>query len=120
MGQPVVHFEVGGPDRKQLESFYSRLFNWKIEGHDAMNYGMVDTGEEKSIGGGIAGAMPDGPSSWVTFYVKVDDLQSYLDKVESLGGKTIVPPMPIPDTGSFAMFSDPAGNCIGLFKGDET
>lgn len=119
MGQPVVHFEIGGTDRKQLERFYAQLFDWKLDSHDSMNYTMIDTGVQGSIGGGISGPTPGGPPAWVTFYVHVDDLQAALDKAGNLGGKTVVPPTPIPNTGSFALFTDPQGNCIGLFKGEE-
>lgn len=47
----------------------------------------------------------------------MDDLQAYLDKPASLGGKTVVPPTPIPDVGAFALFHDPEGNLVGLFSG---
>jgi len=48
-------------------------------------------------------------------YVQVDDLPAYLKKAESLGGKTLVPPVEIP-AGTFAWFTDPDGNAIGLWK----
>jgi len=51
----------------------------------------------------------------VTVYVQVDDLDEYLTKAVSLGGKTLVPPVDI-GTGTFAWFSDPDGNIIGLWK----
>jgi len=53
----------------------------------------------------------------LSVYVQVDDLQAYLDKAETLGGKTLVPPTEIPNTVTFAMFQDPEGNMIGLLKG---
>jgi hypothetical protein len=53
---------------------------------------------------------------YLTFYVAVDDLAAALVKAESLGGKTIVPPTPIPNVGAFAMFEDPEGHMIGLMK----
>jgi hypothetical protein len=49
------------------------------------------------------------------FYVEVEDVQAYLDKAVSLGGKMVVPPVKIP-AGTFAWFSDPDGNTIGLLK----
>jgi hypothetical protein len=52
------------------------------------------------------------------FYVHVDDIQQYLDKIESLGGKTMMPPREIPGVGSAAVFSDPDGNSVGLFTGE--
>jgi uncharacterized protein len=52
----------------------------------------------------------------MTIYMRVDDLQASLDKAESLGGKTVVPPSPLPgDWGSFAMLADPDGQLVGLW-----
>jgi len=119
MPNPVVHFEISGPDGDAIQGFYRDLFEWKITVHESMGkYGMVDTGGG-GINGGIMGAQEGGPPNSVTLYVQVDDLQGYLDKAAKLGGKTLVPPTPIPEVGSFAMFTDPAGNCIGLYKDKE-
>jgi predicted enzyme related to lactoylglutathione lyase len=56
MGNPVVHFEIGGSDRAALQGFYNHLFDWKIESNDSMEYSFVSPGGEGSIGGGICGA----------------------------------------------------------------
>jgi predicted enzyme related to lactoylglutathione lyase len=66
MGQPVVHFEVMGDDGDKLRSFYSDLFDWKINADNPMNYGIVDrdgnvNGDGIGIGGGIGGS-PEYPS----------------------------------------------------------
>ena len=115
MGQPVVHFEISSKDYKKSQQFYRSLFDWKIEEPPNMPYGLVQAEGDKSIGGGI-GPVDGGKPPSLTFYVMVDDLQKYLTKAESLGGKALVPPTPIPGIGSFAMFADPDGLAIGLFK----
>ena len=112
MGQPVVHWEIAAKDAKRVQDFYAKLFDWKIDANNPINYGMVDTGGEQGINGGIF----QGEGSFITFYVQVDDLQAYLDRAESMGGKTVVPPTEIPDIVTFAVFSDPEGNRIGLVK----
>ena len=56
------------------------------------------------------------PLNYVTVYVAVEDLAASLEKAESLGGKTIIPPTEVPGMGQFAWFSDPDGNTIGLWK----
>jgi len=119
---PVVHFEIIGKDAKKLQNFYGKLFEWKINADNPMNYGMVeavangkDVGKG-SIGGGISAAEPGMPS-YVTFYVQVDDTDAYLKKAESMGGKTIVPTTEIPNMVTFALFQDPEGNMVGLVKG---
>ncbi len=118
MGHPVVHFEISSKDYKKAIEFYKGLFGWNIDEYPGMEYGMTKADGEGGIGGGIGPAQGGAPP-FVTFYVQVDDLQTYLDKAESLGGKAIVPPTPIPEVGSFAMFSDLDGNVIGIFKDKE-
>ena len=81
MGQPVVHFEVMGDDGDKLRSFYSDLFDWKINADNPMNYGIVDrdgnvNADGIGIGGGIGGS-PEYPSH-VTFYVEVPDVEAAL------------------------------------------
>ena len=46
MGQPVVHFEIAGKDAAKLQSFYSELFDWKVNVNETMGYGVVETGGE--------------------------------------------------------------------------
>ncbi len=117
MPNPVVHFEIIGKDANKLRGFYSQLFGWHIDDtNNPQQYGMVDTHSGKGIGGGIGAGDPKHPSNRVTVYVEVDDLAAALKKAESLGGKTVMPPTDLPQV-SFAMFTDPEGNLIGLSKG---
>lgn len=108
---PVVHFEIGGRDSVKTQAFYSKLFDWEItQAGPAAN---INTGSA-GIGGHIT-ALGHEPHNYVTVYVQVDDIQAYLDKAKALGGKTLVPAVPIP-TGKFAWLSDPDGNLIGLLQ----
>ena len=116
MANQVGWFEVVGQDGEKLRSFYGDAFGWKFnipEGPGGMDYGMVDAAEG-GIGGGV-GTAPAG-SGHATFYVGVEDPQAALDKIESLGGKTVVPVTVIPDMVTFALFTDPEGHLVGLYK----
>ena len=115
MAHGVVHWEIGAKDAKKLQDFYATLFDWEIDANNPMNYGMAKTGAQAGINGGIFQVQGNMPR-YLTFYVMVDDLQAYLDRAVSLGGTAVVPPTPLPGIGSFAMFHDPEGNLIGLFK----
>jgi len=112
MGQPVVHFEIGCKDIAKTEKFFGDLFGWKTQ--RAGPASMIDTGASQGIPGHIT-SLGHEPEHYTIFYVEVDDVQGYLDKAVSLGGKMLVPPVKIP-TGTFAWFSDPEGNTIGLLK----
>ena len=112
MPNPIVHWEIAVTDYPKAKQFYSQLFDWTIDDNNPMNYGMVKSG---GVDGGLfstAGKMPN----YVTIYVQVDDLQKSLDKAVQLGGKAIVPPTPIPGVGAIAMFTDPSGNMVAIFK----
>jgi uncharacterized protein len=112
MGRPVVHFEIGCRDSAATQAFYSNLFDWDITA--AGPAATINTGGEGGINGHIT-ALGHEPHNYVTVYVQVDDIQAYLDKAKALGGKVLVPPVPIP-TGKFAWMSDPEGNMIGLLQ----
>jgi predicted enzyme related to lactoylglutathione lyase len=114
MGHAVVHFEILGPEGAVLQKYYADLFGWDVDANNPMNYGMVQP-TAPGIGGGI-GPSQEG-SAFVTFYVETDDVQASLDKAESLGGKTVQPPMDIPGGPKIALFADPQGNVIGLAQG---
>ena len=116
MGAPVLHFEIMGGTGSELQDFYSKLFDWKIDSNNPMNYGMVEA-ISPGIAGGVGPAAPEqGQGNRVTVYAQVDDIPATLAKVESLGGKTIMPETDVPGGPTIAMFTDPAGNVTGLFK----
>ena len=113
MPNPVVHFEIGGRESEKTQRFFTELFDWKTEVAGAA--AMISTRSDEGIQGHIT-ALGHEPFNYVTIYVQVDDLQAYLDKAESLGGKAIIPPTDVPGMGAFAWFSDIDGNTIGLWK----
>jgi len=113
MGNPVVHFEVNGPQGAEVAKFYSELFGWHTQTIPEMSYATVDTHAGEGINGGF-GQTGEDQRPYVTFYVEADDLQGMLDKAESLGGKTVVPVTDVPNVVTYAQFADPEGNVIGI------
>ena len=112
MSNPVVHFEIGCRDSAKTQKFFSDLFDWQIEQQGPA--AMIAAASDDGIGGHIT-ALGHEPHNYVTVYVNVDDIQAYLDKAESLGGKTVIPKTEIPGMGDFAWFADIDGNTIGLW-----
>ena len=81
MPNPVVHWEITGPNAQTLQPFYAQLFGWKIDADNPYQYGQVDTQTSEGIAGGI-GPSP-GPNR-VTIYVQVSDLQAALEDRKSV------------------------------------
>ena len=111
MPNHISHVEIIGTDAPRLQKFYADLFGWKVNADNPFNYGLFDA-SDAGIGGGIGDEMGGGKR--VTLYIGVDNLQAYLDKAESLGGKTVMPPTTIMEGVTIALFTDPDGNVTGL------
>jgi uncharacterized protein len=111
MGQPVVHFEIGCRDSAKTQEFYKEMFDWKFEAFGPAAMIGAETG---GIGGHIS-VLGHEPHNYTIFYVAVEDVAAALKKAETLGGKTLVPPVDIP-SGTFAWMRDPEGNTVGLWK----
>jgi predicted enzyme related to lactoylglutathione lyase len=118
---PIVHIEIPAKKAGEAGKFYGDLFGWKIEADPMYNY--VQFQAEGGPGGGfaeLAGSTANNPEykpDSLIVYVGSDDIDADLAKVESLGGKTVFPKTEIPHVGWFAIFADPTGNRIALFKG---
>ena len=119
MGNPIIHFEVAGTDGSALESFYSELFEWKIDhqGEGDMQYGFISDGSAGPVGGGIR--HEPGGQAEVVFYVEVEDLAAAIAQAKKLGGSVRIEPI---DTGdvTFGMIRDPQGNSVGLIERPKT
>ncbi len=117
MKHPIAHFEVIGKDHDRLVKFYSEVFEWKLQQMEGGPYSTTADWQpgDPGIGGGI-GSSDDPSGQHVTFYVAVPDTDAHLRKIEEAGGKTVVPTTTIPGVVTFALFSDPEGNRVGIVK----
>jgi hypothetical protein len=112
MGRPVVHFEIGCVDRAKTAQYFAALFGWKMQTNGPATD--IDTASQGGIAGHLT-SLGHEPFHYTMFYVDVEDVKASLDKAAELGGKALVGPITIP-AGTFAWFSDPDGNTIGLLK----
>jgi len=118
VGSPVAMFEIVSSDPTRIGAFYGELFGWSVTADPSWGgYGLVDTHAEPApLLGGIAPSYAPGDTG-VKFYVGVDDLPAWLDKAEKLGASRLVEPTDLPEGfGSFALFADPDGNAVGLWR----
>ncbi len=112
MSNPVVHFEIGCRDLAKTQKFFGDLFGWQTQA--AGPAATIDTGSKLGVPGHMT-MLGHEPRHYTIFYVEVENIQASLDKATALGGKALVGPIKIP-TGTFAWFSDPEGNMIGLLQ----
>ena len=95
------------------KSFYQTLFGWTVADSQP-HYSEMNTGGP--IGAGVMPAQnPHAPSFWLP-YILVQDLDAKLGEAETLGAKTLAPPMAVPGKGRYAVITDPSGAAIGLWQ----
>lgn len=117
MGNPVVHWEFMSSEPEKLGSFYGAVFGWTSRHMPELNYRLVETGGEGGIGGGIVKPEREGPWAGGTlFYIAVDDLAAYREKIIAAGGKICLEEQQVPGMGAFSLFTDPEGRMLGLWK----
>jgi len=123
MGQPVVHFEIIGPDPGRLRGFFGELFGWEFdtsgtvaeEVSEPTDYGFIElltAADGSGIRGGIGGG--EGYHRHTVFYVGVPDVEEALKKAEALGGERQMGPVTAPNGLAVGHFKDPEGNLVGV------
>ncbi len=112
---PISHIEIPATNPSTLGTFYHDVFGWNIETNTEHNYVTFNFQSESSLRGGFAGpGEPTYKSDRLLVYITTDDIDTTLAAIESHGGKTVTPKTEIPHVGWWAIFTDPAGNHLGL------
>lgn len=113
-----VWFDMMSTDVPASVKFYSQLLGWTTKEVDmgAMGkYTLIHNGSE-DIGGMMHLDPKHGaPSHWVA-YMNVENVDGACETIAGAGGKTLMPPMDIPDVGRFAVVADKEGAVFSPFK----
>jgi predicted enzyme related to lactoylglutathione lyase len=99
---PIVFFDIAGPDAAKLKDFYASNFGWSLDVNGPIKTGNLD------------GALRQDPAEKI-LYIGVPDIDAAMKSVAASGGAIVTSKIPIP-SGVFVLFTDPAGNRMGLFQ----
>ena len=104
-------------DLASAKKFYGELFGWKFTESKTIygNTYLAIHSDGRLVTGMMLkdGNVPDDVVPCWDPYVTVDDIEAAVIKVESLGGKVILPPTDTPD-GKFCVIKDPQGVSLNL------
>lgn len=114
---PIVHWELMGPDGEGLREFYQSLFDWKMSTPEGFDSYFITEGDGMGVNGAVGQGNENMPT-YQTIYVQVADINAKLAEVEANGGQTVMPRTEVPDVVVFALFNDPAGNLVGIVEGE--
>jgi uncharacterized protein len=121
----IVHFEIPTDNVEKSRKFYSELFDWNVEKWtgtesmpEEMEYWTVITTygkRHKAIGGGLM-KRQNPQQQGIMNYIDVRSVDEYSSKVGRLGGKIVVPKMPVKGMGYFAVCLDTENNTFGIWE----
>ena len=119
MQNAINWFEIPATDFDRAVSFYSSVLGTEIQKGEFMGEPQAFmAASETGVGGAIVQSERLTPSATGTLiYLNletVDKLEQALGRVESSGGKTLMPKMAIGDPGFVGIILDTEGNCVGL------
>jgi uncharacterized protein len=100
---PVVFFDIAGPADTKLTAFYAGVFGWNIDAAGVIH------------NAGLNGALRQDPSNKI-IYLGVSDVAAALSQVVAAGGKIVQPRFAVPGVVVLGLFTDPAGNAMGLVE----
>lgn len=119
MQNAISWFEIPAIDFDRAVNFYSAVLGTEIQKGEFMGeLQAFFPADLTGAGGAIVKSERLTPASTGTLiYLNVETverLEQALGRVESSGGKTLMPKMAIGDPGFIGMMLDTEGNCIGL------
>lgn len=106
--------ELQTSDLEKAAAFYSKIFGWKVDFMDMPmgKYGVGSIGKFP-VAGLMNRVSEDIPVSW-GFYVTVTDVDSCIEKAESLGATKIVDSFDVEGVGRMGVFQDPQGAVLSV------
>lgn len=107
MPAPLVFLDIAGPDLAKQAAFYAGVFDWTIadDGHF----------DAPVIVSPLPGMLRTDPAEKVV-YLGVEDVDATLEQVVAHGGAVAAPRFEVPGVVVLGLFTDPAGNRMGLVE----
>lgn len=110
MPAPIVFFDIAGPDMAAQTAFYATVFGWPVAPD-----GAVTVQVNGPAAGTLMGTLRGDPAEKV-IYIGVEDVAAALEQVVANGGAVVAPRFEVPGVVVLGLFTDPAGNRMGLVE----
>ncbi len=108
----ICYLEMPATDIATSAQFYQRVFGWHVRQRDDGS-----TAFDDSVGGVSGTWMLGRPpaTAGIQVHIMVADIAKVIDAITAAGGAIVQPVNP--DAGEiYALFSDPAGNILGIYQ----
>ena len=112
MPAPIVFIDIVGPELPKQAAFYKDIFGWEVGAGGAFSVPAASP-----LQGVLRVEDPrDNPTAERVIYLGVPDINATLAAIGAHGGNTVLPRLEVPGVAILALFTDPAGNRMGLVE----
>jgi hypothetical protein len=108
MPAPIVFFDIAGPDMAKQAAFYRTVFDWNTRPDGGFT-------APAPAAAALPGTLRADPAGKI-IYIGVDDVTATLARIVANGGKVVQPRMEVKGVVVLGLFTDPAGNSMGLVE----
>lgn len=114
MADGIVHIDIPVKDLEATPEFYAKVFGWELTPMPEQDY-VLFTADGGGISGGFTKPKIHQPGGCIG-YIQVDNLEDAMAVIVENGGQSQTERQEVGDAGSFALFTDPEGNAMGLWE----
>lgn len=107
----ICYIEIPAAEVARSAEFYQRAFGWRMMTRDGATSFDDTVGQ---VSGTFVTGRPPATEPGFGIYIMVADVRAALDAIAAAGGKTVH--LGRAGDGVFALFSDPAGNILGIYQ----
>ena len=111
---PVVFWELASHDADKSAQFLKDVFDWDISYDADANFYDVPA-FDAPVPGGIF-TLRRARLPFLTIYIRVDDIEAMVTRVEEHGGYIVDPPIVIDSGAKICLFSEPSGVILAMYE----
>jgi len=114
---PVCYWELASNDAEKSINFLKEVFDWDVELDEKIGIYEVPAGEAPNgfSGGGVF-TLKKAKLPFLTIYIKVNDIDVKVKKIEELGGHIVIPTTEIPGGSKICLFNEPSGVTFAMLQ----
>ncbi len=112
MPAPIVFFDIAAPELAKQSAFYKTVFDWSADASGGLTVPVASP-----LHGNLrVEPTAAGPTGERVIYVGVPDINATMTTITANGGAVVFPRFVVPGVAIIALFTDPAGNRMGLVE----
>jgi len=113
---PIVYWELASHNAEKSVKFFKDVFNWTVKYYEKIGIYEIPVDDPDRFSGGGIFTLKKARLPFLTIYIKVDNLEDMVKKVQLNGGQIVEPPLGIPGGSRICLFNEPSGVTFAMIQ----